>query len=266
MKVIFSCSIIEAYGLTECCGACVTSKGCDLSNNSAGGSLKVCKIKLVDVPEMNYNGKTVLKGELSPTGEVCIYGPILFKGYFCNEKATKDCMDDDGWFHTGDIGRIMPNDKGLKIIDRKKEIFKLAQGEYIAPTKLEFVYSQCRYVMNICVYGNSFKNYLVGIIVPNREIVFDFLKRTNRTEKNSLNEMNDIEKFFTDEGLIKEIKLDLDNLAKENGFNSLEKIPKFHISLNEFSIQNGCFTPTLKVARNVIANLYKSEIEKLYED
>ena len=266
MKIIFSCSIIEAYGLTECCGACVSSKGADHSNNSAGGSLKVCKIKLVDVPEMNYNANTLLNGENSPTGEVCIYGPILFRGYFCNEKATKECMDDDGWFHIGDIGRIMPNDKGLKIIDRKKEIFKLAQGEYIAPTKLEFVYSKCKYVMNICVYGNSFKNYLVAIIVPNREIVFDFLKRTNRTKKDSLKEMTDIENFFTDEGLMKEIKNEFDNLAKENGFNSLEKIPKFHLSLNEFSIQNGCFTPTLKVARNVIATFYKSEIDKLYAD
>jgi long-chain acyl-CoA synthetase len=264
IKVIFGATIIEAYGLTECCGACVTTKGKDVSNTSAGGSLKVCKIKLVDVPEMKYHQNTLLNEEISPSGEVCIYGPILFRGYFCNEKATKECMDPDGWFHTGDIGRIMPNDKGLKIIDRKKEIFKLAQGEYIAPTKLEFVYSKCRYVLNICVYGNSFKNFLVAIIVPNRDIVFEFLKRTGKTQKENLKEISDIEKYFTDVELLKEIKTELDNLATENSFNSLEKIPKFYLSPFEFTIQNGCFTPTLKVARNVIANVYKSEIDMLY--
>jgi len=264
IKVIFGATIIEAYGLTECCGACVTTKGYDITNSTAGGSLKVCKIKLVDVPEMNYHKDTLLNGEVSPTGEVCIYGPILFRGYFCNEKATSDCMDSDGWFHTGDIGRIMPHDKGLKIIDRKKEIFKLAQGEYIAPTKLEFVYSKCKYVLNICVYGNSFKNFLVAIIVPNRDVVFDFLKRTGKTDKANLKEMTDIEKYFTDQDLLKEIKTDLDNLAKENSFNSLEKIQKFHLSINEFSIQNGTFTPTLKLARNVITNVYKQEIDTLY--
>lgn len=265
IKILFNATIAEAYGLTECCGAAVTSKAADTSNSSAGGSLKVCKIKLVDVPEMNYHKNTLLNGQISPTGEVCIYGPILLRGYFCNQKATNDCIDFDGWFHTGDIGRIMPDDKGLKIIDRKKEIFKLAQGEYIAPTKLEAVYSKCQYVATICVYGNSFKNYLVAIIVPNRDNIFEYLKRTGKTDKNNIKDLIDIEKYFTDEDLLKEIKTQFDNLAKENSFNSLEKIVKFHISPKEFTIQNGCFTPTLKVARNVIANVYKQEIDSLYD-
>merc|ERR1711957_814605 len=173
-------------------------------------------------------------------------------------------MDSEGWFHTGDIGRIMPNDKGLKIIDRKKEIFKLSQGEYIAPTKLEFGYSKCNYVATICVYGNSFKNFLVAIIVPDREAVFQFLKRTGKTDKAKLRDFPEITKHFNDEDLKKEIKTDLDNLAKENSFNSLEKIVKFHISLEEFTIANGCFTPTLKVARNMITKVYKDEIDVMY--
>lgn len=264
IKVMFGATIVEAYGLTECCGAAVTSKGWDTSNNSAGGVLKVNKIKLVDVPEMNYHSNTTLNGQISPTGEVCIYGPILFKGYFCNEKATNEAIDSEGWFHTGDIGRIMPNDKGLKIIDRKKEIFKLAQGEYIAPTKLEFVYSKCKYIMTICVYGNSFKNYLVAIIVPNRDQVFEFLKRTGKTDKNSLKECEGIEEFFTDAELLKEIRGEFEKLWKENNLNPLEKINKFHLSPTEFTIQNGCFSNTLKLARNVIANTYKDQIEGLY--
>lgn len=266
IKIFFSAPIIEAYGLTEISGACAVSHVNDFTNSSTGGAITNCKIKLVDVPEMNYHKNTELNGQISPTGEICIFGPILFNGYFANKRATEECLDKEGWFHSGDIGRIMPENKGLKIIDRKKEIFKLNQGEYIATSKLESIYAKSKYVSSICVYGNSYKTCLVAIIVPNRDAVFEFLKAKVKIKQKKLDEVENIESFFTDIDLFNEIKSGFDVLAKENNLNSLEKIVKFHISEKEFSIQNGCFTPTLKLARNVIAKIYEDEIKKLYDE
>ena len=269
IKIFFGVPIIEGYGLTEVCGAATATHISDLSNDSAGGPIKTCKIKLEDVPEMKYNSQTELNGEPSPSGEICIKGPILFKGYFRNEKATKEAIDKDGWFHSGDIGRILPFTKGLKIIDRKKEIFKLSQGEYIAPSKLEGAYGKSKFIQSIFVYGNSLKTYVIAVIVPNKESVFEFLKSKGVIEdtKNNFGEITnkDYEYFLKNEELVKIIKADLETIAKENNFNSLEKITKFVLTEKEFLISNGCYTPTLKLVRNVIAKMFEVEIEAIYQ-
>ncbi len=280
IKIFFSIPIVEGYGLTEVCGAATVSNFNDFTNDSAGGPIKTCMIKLEDVTEMNYHSKTELNGMQSPTGEICIKGSILFKGYFRNEKATKESIDDEGWFHTGDIGRLLPVNNGLKIIDRRKEIFKLSQGEYIAPGKLESAYGKSKFVLSIFVYGNSYKSYLIAVIVPNKENVLEFLKTIGEIEKNvknfdevigannSDNEQNKsstLKKLFENKLLINAIKEDLDNIAKGNGFNSLEKIAKLILTEKEFLISNGCLTPTLKLVRNVVAKMFEKEINEIYE-
>jgi len=264
IKIIFGCTLIEGYGLTETCAGCTISSINEYSNNSSGGPLLNIKLKLVDVPEMKYDSKTVLNGEPSPTGEVCIFGPNIFKGYFQNKKATDEAIDEEGWFHTGDIGRILPGDQGLKIIDRKKEIFKLAQGEYIAPSKLESVYSKSRFVTNVCVYGNSYKNYLVAVLVPNKETVLEFLRRKGKSKATDLKEIENIEDNFNDPEFVQEVKEDFEKLAKQGNLNSLERIKGFILSKREFTIQNGCLTATLKLARNVIVKEFEKEIEESY--
>ena len=97
-------------------------------------------------------------------------GDSVFKKYFRDPKNTEETVDKDGWNHTGDIGTILPNG-ALKIIDRKKNIFKLQQGEYIAPEKVENVYARCKFVAETFLYGDSLKSYNVAIIHPN----LDFL-------------------------------------------------------------------------------------------
>lgn len=101
-----------------------------------------------------------------PKGEVCMRGHVVFKQYFKDPKNTAETIDKDGWNHTGDIGVILPNG-ALKIIDRKKNIFKLQQGEYIAPEKIENIYARCRFVAETFLYGDSLESYTVAIIHPN---------------------------------------------------------------------------------------------------
>ena len=120
-------------------------------------------IKLMDVAELGYYAK-------DNAGEVCIRGVNVFKGYYKNEEQTKETLDADGWLHTGDIGRWTPTGT-LKIVDRKKHIFKLAQGEYVAPEKIENIYVRSQYVAQLFVHGESLKTCLIAIIVPDPDVL-----------------------------------------------------------------------------------------------
>lgn len=106
----------------------------DATAGHVGGPAPKMKIRLKDLPEMNY-----LTNENPPKGEVQLLSTCNFRGYFKNPEKTKEVFDGEGWINTGDVGIIQQNGS-LKIVDRVKNIFKLAQGEYIAPEKLEAVY------------------------------------------------------------------------------------------------------------------------------
>jgi long-chain acyl-CoA synthetase len=255
IKILFSVPIVEGYGMTECCAALCVSHTSDLSNNSVGGCIQGQKMKLFPVPEMNYSATTKLGDQASPTGEICMKGPCVFHGYFMNPEETKKTFDAEGWLHSGDVGRIMPGDQGLKIIDRVKEIFKLSQGEYIAPSKLESLYSKSKYVTQICVYGDSTHSFLIAIIVPN--------KANLKTVADSSN-LDDDQKLFYDKNVVDAIKKDFETIVKENNLNGLEKIHNFHLTTKEFSVDNGCLTPTMKLVRRKVEDLFKPEIQALY--
>ncbi len=259
IKIFFSAPIIEAYGMTEITGALVVTDHQDFSNLSAGGVLRVNKFKLADKKEMNYHSETKLDGELSPTGEICCKGLNVFKGYFLDQEKTKETFDEDGWLKTGDVGRILPKDKGLRIIDRVKEIFKLSQGEYIAPSKLENCYIKSNYVSQICIYGNSFHSYLLAIVVPNKPDIEKFLK-----EKGLWKEGDKAEDYYENEVLHQEFKREFGSIAELNNFNSLEKPQRFILSKVEFNVANELCTPTMKIVRNKIDKYFEEEIKKCY--
>uniref|UniRef100_A0A1A8LVQ7 Long-chain-fatty-acid--CoA ligase n=1 Tax=Nothobranchius pienaari TaxID=704102 RepID=A0A1A8LVQ7_9TELE len=169
LRAALGCQFYEGYGQTECTAGCTMSMPGDWSAGHVGPPLPCNIIKLVDVAEMNY---LAANGE----GEVCVKGANVFQGYLNDEEKTAEAIDQDGWLHTGDIGRWLPNGT-LKIIDRKKHIFKLAQGEYIAPEKIETVYNRSDPVAQIFVHGDSLQACLVGIVVPDPDFLPIWAKR-----------------------------------------------------------------------------------------
>lgn len=140
LKIAFCAPIHEGYGQTESSAASCLTSGLDPEAGHVGGPLSCIRIRLKDIPEMNY-----LSSDPQPRGEICYQGNSIFIGYFKNKEKTIEALSDDGWLSSGDVGMVLPNGS-IRIIDRAKNIFKLAQGEYIAPEKLENVYIQSPYI------------------------------------------------------------------------------------------------------------------------
>ena len=134
IKICFCCELREGYGMTETCGGSFSTFEGERTSGHVGGPVANCKVRLRDIPEMGY-----LHTNNPPKGEVCFWGPSNMQGYFKNEEKTQETIHGDGWICSGDVAMVNPN-MSLSIIDRAKNIFKLSQGEYIAPEKLENVY------------------------------------------------------------------------------------------------------------------------------
>ncbi|KAM6150169.1 long-chain-fatty-acid--CoA ligase 6 isoform 7-T7 [Erethizon dorsatum] len=248
LRAALGCQVYEGYGQTECTAGCTFTTPGDWTSGHVGAPLPCNHIKLVDVEELNY---WTHKGE----GEICVKGPNVFKGYLKDQERTKEALDSDGWLHTGDIGKWLPEGT-LKIIDRKKHIFKLAQGEYVAPEKIENIYIRSEPVAQIYVHGDSLKAYLVGIVVPDPEVMPSWAQK--RGIEGTYAEV------CTNKDLRKAILEDLVRLGKESGLHSFEQVKAIYIHCDMFSVQNGLLTPTLKAKRPELREYFKKQIEELY--
>uniref|UniRef100_A0A8U7NNC2 Long-chain-fatty-acid--CoA ligase n=1 Tax=Corvus moneduloides TaxID=1196302 RepID=A0A8U7NNC2_CORMO len=243
------CQVYEGYGQTECTAGCTFTTPGDWTSGHVGAPLPCNLIRLKDVEELNYFAS---KGE----GEViCVKGPNVFKGYLKDEERTAEALDQEGWLHTGDIGKWLPNGT-LKIIDRKKHIFKLAQGEYIAPEKIENIYIRSDPVAQIYVHGDSLQAFLVGIVVPDSEVMPGWAKK--RGFEGTYAEL------CKNKELQQAIMEDMVRLGKESGLQSFEQVKAIYIHSDMFSVQNGLLTPTLKAKRPELRDYFKKQIEELY--
>uniref|UniRef100_A0A8C9YXY5 Long-chain-fatty-acid--CoA ligase n=1 Tax=Sander lucioperca TaxID=283035 RepID=A0A8C9YXY5_SANLU len=248
LRAALGCQVYEAYGQTECTAGCTFTTPGDWTPGHVGAPLPCNLIKLVDVPDKNYFAS---KGE----GEVCVKGPNVFKGYLKDPERTAETLDADSWLHTGDIGKWLPNGT-LKIIDRKKHIFKLAQGEYISPEKIENIYIRSEPVAQLYVHGDSLQSCLVGIVVPDPEVMPEWAKK-----KGIIGTYKDLCKNTE---LKKAILKDLVHLGKASGLHSFEQVKNIYIHNEMFSIVNGLLTPTLKAKRPELKEFFKEKIDQLY--
>jgi long-chain acyl-CoA synthetase len=252
LRIVFCCDVLEGYGLTENAAGALITEFNQKKLGHVGKPLVCTEVKLVDVPEMNYLSKNE-----PPTGEIMLRGYNVFKGYFHDEAKTKEALEPDGWFHTGDIGRFNP-DGTLSIIDRKKNIFKLAQGEYVAVEYLEGVYIRSQYAAQVWVYGNSFQPSLVAVVVPDMDVLKPW------ADANGLSSADPVA-LCADPKVQELVLKDLTAEAKKGNLHGFEYVKGVLVTSEAFTAENDLMTPSFKLRRPQLLARYKEEIDAIYK-
>ncbi len=191
--------------------------------------------------------------KIAEDGEILSKGDNLMLGYYKDPDLTQSVIDDEGWFHTGDIGS-MEEGKFLKITDRKKEIFKLSNGKFVAPQLIENALKESIYIEQLMVVGEHQK-FASALILPNFSYISDWFASMNK-------ELPPQEKLIEDPVVIKAISDEVKRI--NNGLNEPERVIRFKLVANEWSPASGELSPSLKLRRKVIAEKYSAELEQIY--
>ncbi|MBI2967034.1 MAG: long-chain fatty acid--CoA ligase [Bacteroidetes bacterium] len=239
--------VVEGYGLTETSPVVAVNEEANrgMMFGTVGRAISGVKVKIDKDPER----------EDKEEGEILVRGDLIMLGYYKRPDATAEVIDKDGWFHTGDIGKIV-GDGFLKITDRKKEIFKTAGGKYVAPQQMENKFKESPFVDQVIVIG-EYRKHPAALVVP----AFDKLKQWS-SEAGI--------KYTTDQDAVKNEQVKNKIWEEINKFNALfghwEQVKKIELLPKPFSIEAGEMTPTMKLKRKVIHERYKNLIEKIYEN
>lgn len=246
---IMNVKILEGYGLTEL-GPVISVR--DYKHpvyNTVGPLLKDIKFKVV-----NEEGKSLKTGE---KGELWVKTPQLMLGYFKKPELTEAAITPEGWFKTGDLVRKTVTNE-ISIVGRSKDTIVLRGGKNIEPESIESVLLDSPFIETVVIVGQD-QTFLGALIVPS----FDYLKKYFKMEKR---EFGSTEEMLQDPATVELFKNILHTLiSSKNGFNSYEKIINFKLLKNSFEV-NKELTPSLKVKRNVIAEMYNKEIKDLFPE
>lgn len=227
--------VIQGFGLTECSPVVSANLPTNLEVGTVGPPLKNVEVKIAS------------------NGEILVRGDLVMKGYWKDEIATKSCIDDNGWFHTGDIGEFTKNGS-LKITGRIKNIIITNGGKNISPAPIENLIRMSDVIEYIAIYGND-KEYLTALISPN----FDQL---NLLAERSGIKFNSISELVNNPIIKKFVKNDIDKY--QSSLAKYERVRKFVILENPFTVETGELTPKLSMKTNIIFEKYKNEIDRMY--
>jgi len=251
-------TLIQGYGLTETSPIMCANTPDDTVPGTVGTVISGVTVGIQSLEDNSIIAE--VSGEDYPTnvtsdeGEILCKGPNVMKGYWKNEEATKEMIDADGWLHTGDVGRFV--DGRLQITDRIKHMIVNAGGKNIYPGPIEDLFKTSKWIDQLVVVGEG-QSYMAALIVPDFEVLEQYAKDQgwayNSTEE--LLKKDEVKEIYK-----KEIRSISNELA------SHEKIRDFRLIANEFSVETGELTPTLKVKRRVINDKYGHLIEDIFSD
>lgn len=244
--------MISGYGLTETTAMGTLQNPLEWTTGSIGAMPASIEIKLVDFPDAGYH----VTNMPNPQGEVWIRGPSVMEGYYENEKETSEAMTSDGWFKTGDIGEF-DNRGHLKLIDRKKNLIKTLNGEYIALEKLESIYRSAPVVANICVYADDSKAKPIAIIVPTEPALKKLASGVGVEGSN-------LEELVHNKKVQGAVLRELQNAGRAGGLSGIEIIEGVVVSDEEWTPQNNLVTAAQKLNRKNILARYKNEVAEAY--
>src|SRR5690606_1826059 len=231
--------VLEGYGLTETSPVIAVNShvDTDVKFGTVGRVLKNLDVKIAN------------------DGEILVKGLSISPGYYKNEEATREVIDEEGYFHTGDIGEIT-SDGFLKITDRKKEMFKTAGGKYVAPQALENKLMESILIAQVMVIGEN-QRFPAALIVPAFEELEKWCKHKGIPFVSK-------EEVVKDARVIEKYQREIDRLNA--GFGQWEKVKKFELLSKEWTIDNGELTPKLSLKRKVILKNTEEIINRLYEE
>jgi len=250
MRATLGCIIVEGYGQTECVAPCTLTAPGDPQPDHVGPPVACNNIKLADVPDMEYFSA---RGQ----GEVCVIGSNVFQGYFRDPERTRLAVDTEGWLHTGDIGEWQLNGT-LKIIDRKKQIFKLSQGEYVAPDSVEEIIRRSDYVAHVFVHGDSLKSCVIGVVVPDQGAISAWAKRRHLPSDSftALCNMREVKTFIME---------DIARLSKEANLAYYEQVKDIYLHPALFTVQSGLLSTSGVLMRQKLVKYFKPQLEDMYK-
>jgi long-chain acyl-CoA synthetase len=267
LKVMLGAGFAQGYGQTEGTGSAIISSYNDTNSWRVGGVCNTLELKLVDLPDINYlstdvNPKT---GVPEPKGEICTRGQFIMKGYFKDMKHYRESVDEGGWLHSGDVGAILTNQGNVLIlIDRIKNLFKLSQGEYVAPDKVQLILVNSKYVNQIFLDGESKYSYAVALIYPELKECIKFLKENKKLGDIDYDKIT-YDDLIGNKDMEDEIVKDCDIVGRKSGLKGFELPKKISLINEPFSPNNGLMTNTLKLKPKVIRIKYNAELKKMYE-
>ncbi|MBN1252527.1 MAG: long-chain fatty acid--CoA ligase [Bacteroidales bacterium] len=231
-------SVHEGYGLSE--------------------TAPVICVNRINYPELMFGTVGPLLSDeqqvkIAEDGEILFKGPNLMLGYFKDEKLTNETIDEEGWFHTGDIG-VFVKDKCLKITDRKKEMFKLSTGKYIAPQVVENIFKESIFIEQLMVVGANEK-FCGALISPNFEFLHDWCHKKKIHYRDNLD-------LIENPIIIERYQKEIDKLNTRLG--KTEMIKKFQLVCEEWTTDNGELSPTLKLRRKFVKEKYQRRFNQIY--
>ncbi|EPY33552.1 hypothetical protein STCU_02161 [Strigomonas culicis] len=254
VNVVFG-RLIGGWGLTEtvCVGA-IQRLG-DLEPCCAGQVLVSEELRLADTEEYKHTDKPL------PRGELCLRGPFLFKGYYKQPELTKEAIDADGWFHTGDIGSIDELGR-VSIVGRIKALAKNSLGEYIALEMLESIYNTHPLVLNncACVLVDPYKNYICLLTSGDGAQVTKFAKEHHITGADTPEGLAQLPAFRKAAGR------SFAQLGHKSGLKHFECVRYVGVVLDEWTPENGLLTAAMKLKRSKVADKYEKLISDLFAD
>ncbi|KAL7478891.1 hypothetical protein ACHAW6_004640 [Cyclotella cf. meneghiniana] len=256
----------QGYGLTETCAGLTLQDLDDDRTGIAGFPIPCVEVKLVSCPDINDKAglpylstdrKDVHGNSIHGRGEVWVKGACVGLGYYMMEDKTKEDFDEDGFFHTGDIGQFT-EDGSVQIVDRKKNLIKLKGGEYIAVENMEMTYANCTFVDaaagGICCYGDGDMDRPIAIMQLNPVIVKNWAKE-NGLEGN-------VETLKDSKELYDAVMNEMEAIHKRSGLSHIEKLVAVAFVTEHWTPENGCLTAANKLQRRAVVEKHDAVFQQ----